>query len=146
MESFQGYIDMMVRQIRESHEKKEEALESRLRELKATIRDLVQKHDNLSSAYRCAQMLLPLLPLKKENEVQFPPFQQSSFMIDIFFVIILGCYGTTLKVKKQSQCHRLTKLVCTCLQRLNCRLPRLVSCCQQCFCETTESRRILPRQ
>lgn len=52
VESFQGYIDMMVRQIRESHEKKEEALESRLRELKATIRDLVQKHDNLSSAYR----------------------------------------------------------------------------------------------
>ena len=75
MESFQGYIDMMVRQLRESHEKKEEALESRLRELKATIRDLVQKHDNLSSAYRCAQMLLPLLPLKKKNEVQFPPFQ-----------------------------------------------------------------------
>ena len=74
MESFQGYIDMMVRQIRESHEKKEEALESRLRELKATIRDLVQKHDNLSSAYRCAQMLLPLLPLKKKKRGTIPPF------------------------------------------------------------------------
>ena len=45
MESLQSYIDVMVRQIRDSHEKKEEALENRLRELKVTIRDMVQKHE-----------------------------------------------------------------------------------------------------
>ncbi|KAL9950801.1 hypothetical protein ACROYT_G043363, partial [Oculina patagonica] len=52
VESLQSYIDVMVRQIRDSHEKKEEALENRLRELKVTIRDMVQKHESLSSAYR----------------------------------------------------------------------------------------------
>ncbi len=52
VESLQSYIDVMVRQIRDSHEKKEEALENRLRELKVTIRDMVQKHEALSSAYR----------------------------------------------------------------------------------------------
>ena len=47
----------MVRQIRDSHEKKEEALENRLRELKVTIRDMVQKHESLSSAYRYIAIL-----------------------------------------------------------------------------------------
>ena len=55
VESLQSYIDVMVRQIRDSHEKKEEALENRLRELKVTIRDMVQKHESLSSAYRYIQ-------------------------------------------------------------------------------------------
>ena len=55
VESLQSYIDVMVRQIRDSHEKKEAALENRLRELKVTIRDMVQKHESLSSAYRYIQ-------------------------------------------------------------------------------------------
>ena len=42
----------MVRQIRESHEKKEEALETRIRELKAVVKEMVQKNEKLSSAYR----------------------------------------------------------------------------------------------
>ena len=42
----------MVRQIRESHEKKEEALENRIRELKAVVKEMVQKNEKLSSAYR----------------------------------------------------------------------------------------------
>ena len=42
----------MVRQIRESHEKKEEALENRVRELKAVVKEMVQKNEKLSSAYR----------------------------------------------------------------------------------------------
>ena len=58
VESLQSYIDVMVRQIRDSHEKKEEALENRLRELKVTIRDMVQKHESLSSAYRYIAILL----------------------------------------------------------------------------------------
>lgn len=57
VESLQSYIDVMVRQIRDSHEKKEEALENRLRELKVTIRDMVQKHESLSSAYRYIAIL-----------------------------------------------------------------------------------------
>ena len=56
VESLQSYIDVMVRQIRDSHEKKEEALENRLRELKVTIRDMAQKHASLSSAYRYIQV------------------------------------------------------------------------------------------
>lgn len=42
----------MVRQIRDSHEKKEEALENRVRELKAVVKEMVQKNEKLSSAYR----------------------------------------------------------------------------------------------
>ena len=42
----------MVRQIRDSHEKKEEALENRIRELKAVVKEMVQKNEKLSSAYR----------------------------------------------------------------------------------------------
>ena len=61
MESLQSYIDVMVRQIRDSHEKKEEALENRLRELKVTIRDMVQKHESLSSAYRYARTRTAIL-------------------------------------------------------------------------------------
>ena len=52
MGSLQSYIDVMVRQIRESHEKKEEALETRIRELKAVVKEMVQKNEKLSSAYR----------------------------------------------------------------------------------------------
>lgn len=52
VESLQSYIDVMVRQIRESHEKKEEALETRIRELKAVVKEMVQKNEKLSSAYR----------------------------------------------------------------------------------------------
>lgn len=42
----------MVRQIRDSHEKKEEALENRIRELKVVVKEMVQKNEKLSSAYR----------------------------------------------------------------------------------------------
>ena len=52
MGSLQSYIDVMVRQIRESHEKKEEALETRIRELKAVVKEMVQKNEKLSSVYR----------------------------------------------------------------------------------------------
>jgi len=52
VQSLQSYIDVMVREIRDSHEKKEEALENRVRELKATVQDMVQKNESLSSAYR----------------------------------------------------------------------------------------------
>ncbi|XP_073259569.1 coiled-coil domain-containing protein 78-like [Porites lutea] len=52
VESLQSYIDVMVRQIRDSHEKKEEALEKRIRELKAVVKEMVQKNEKLSSAYR----------------------------------------------------------------------------------------------
>ena len=52
MESLQAYVDEMVRQVRDAHEKKEEALDTRVRELKATVKDLVEKHEKLSSAYR----------------------------------------------------------------------------------------------
>ena len=75
---------MMVRQIRDSHEKKEEALDSRLRELKATIRDIVQKHENLSSAYRYAQvyvltLLVYLSRRKRKTELCFCTFLFAPF-------------------------------------------------------------------
>ena len=46
----------MVRQIRDSHEKKEEALEKRIRELKAVVKEMVQKNEKLSSAYRFVKL------------------------------------------------------------------------------------------
>ena len=52
MSSFEAYIDTMVRQIRYSHEKKEETLSSRVRQLKAIIMDMVRRHEKLLSAYR----------------------------------------------------------------------------------------------
>ena len=62
VESLQSYIDVMVRQIRDSHEAKEEALEKRIRELKATVRDMVQKNEGLSSAYRFVQFCMQEKP------------------------------------------------------------------------------------
>lgn len=58
MESLQSYIDVMVRQIRDSHEKKEEALENRIRELKAVVKEMVHKNEKLSSAYRFVKFSL----------------------------------------------------------------------------------------
>lgn len=96
VESFQGYIDMMVRQIRDSHEKKEEALDSRLRELKATIRDMVQKHENLSSAYRYAQVyILTLLVYLSSQTKNGTMFLYVSFRpIHVFDRNILTCKTT----------------------------------------------------
>ena len=48
----------MVRQIRDSHEKKEETLENRIRELKAVVKEMVQKNEKLSSAYRFVKFSL----------------------------------------------------------------------------------------
>ena len=53
LESLQSYIDATVRKIRDGHEKREEILETRLRKLKASIKDLVRRHEKLLSAYRC---------------------------------------------------------------------------------------------
>ena len=60
VESLQSYLDVMVRQMKEAHDTREEDLESRIRELKTTVKDLTQKLENVSSAYRYVQSCLQL--------------------------------------------------------------------------------------
>ena len=75
MESLQSYIDVMVRQIRDSHEKKEEALENRIRELKAVVKEMVQKNEKLSSAYRFVKFsprfFKRLFELSRDKQLSF---------------------------------------------------------------------------
>ncbi|XP_068675804.1 coiled-coil domain-containing protein 78-like [Montipora foliosa] len=52
VESLQSYLDVMVGQMKEAHDTREEDLESRIRELKRTVKDVTQKIENVSSAYR----------------------------------------------------------------------------------------------
>ena len=52
VESFQWYVDVMVGQMTHAHETREQDLQSKIHELKATVKDITQKNENLSSAYR----------------------------------------------------------------------------------------------
>ncbi|XP_074611738.1 coiled-coil domain-containing protein 78-like [Acropora palmata] len=51
-ESLQWYVDVMVGQMTYAHETREQDLQSKIHELKATVKDITQKNENLSSAYR----------------------------------------------------------------------------------------------
>ena len=51
-ESLQWYVDVMVGQMTHAHETREQDLQSKIHELKVTVKDITQKNENLSSAYR----------------------------------------------------------------------------------------------
>ncbi|KAK2569868.1 Coiled-coil domain-containing protein 78 [Acropora cervicornis] len=67
-ESLQWYVDVMVGQMTYAHETREQDLQSKIHELKATVKDITQKNENLSSAYRRGHQA----PQADQAEFYFP--------------------------------------------------------------------------